>query len=203
MIDFYSYGTFNGKAVAIALEELDIEYNVVVVDLMQGAQKQPKFLRLNPSGRIPVIVDLSITPPIVVSQTGTILIYLAEKSRQLLPDEPRIKAQVLEWLLFQLTDISTNVFNHFFLKCLVSPKHPEAATVLQQRAIDFYQLFERQLADQQYLVGEQLSIADIAAFPVVDALKVYLLNERFPNVKQWFDMLSERESFKVGMNHAQ
>ncbi len=201
MIDFYTYGTFNGKTVAIALEEMAVEYRTVVVDLIQGEQRSSSFLALNPSGRIPVIVDHATQPVTTISQTGAILIYLAEKTGLLLPQNSSEKAKVLEWVMFQLTDISTNVFNNFYLKSLVSPKQPEAGELLKQRAIKFYQIFEHQLSTSRYLVGDQLSIADVVAFPVVDALREQLLNDHNPCLKKWYETLLQRTSFVKGLNH--
>lgn len=202
MIDFYTYGTFNGKAVAIALEEMAVEYQMYSVDLMQAEQRSESFLALNPSGRIPVIVDRSTEPATTITQTGAILIYLAEKTGLLLPQQPREKAKVLEWLMFQLTDISCNVFNNFYLKSLVSPNHPAAGEVLKQRAIKFYQIFEQQLSTSRYLVGEQLSIADVVTFPVVDALKDHLIIHTNPALMKWYQTLSQKQSFVKGLNHA-
>lgn len=195
MIDFYTYNTFNGQAVAIALKEMALEHRTIVIDLTQGEQKQPEFLSINPSGRIPVIVDHSTQPKITLCQTGAILIYLAEKTGLLLPQESHEKAKVLEWMMFQLTDISPNVFNNFYLKCLVSPKQPEAANYLKQRSVDFYSLFEQQLSASRYLVGDHLSLADVVAFPVVEVLKGSLSGSDYPAVMKWHAFLSERLAF--------
>ncbi len=198
MIDFYTYGTINGKAIAIALEEMDLPYRSHWIDLTRGQQQSKSFLKLNPSGRIPVIVDHSCDPAVTVSQTGAILLYLAEKSNTLLPERSQDRAKVIEALMFQLTDITVNIFNNFYLKSLVSPKQPAAGELLKQRAVQFYQVFEQQLQNQPYLAGEQLSIADVAAFPVVDVLQDVLFID-CPHLSQWHKSLAIRAAFINGM----
>lgn len=199
MIDLYSYTTINGQAVAIALELMKLAYRTHVVDLRQGEQQQAEFLAINPSGRIPVIVDDLQGKPVVISQTGAILIYLAEKSNRLLSQEVQQRSQTLQWMQFVLTDISTNVFNNFHLKALVSPKQPEAGEILKQRALKFCQEIEQQLKNNTYVAGQQLSLADVVAFPVITQLKGELLNGQCANISRWYEVLAENQSIATGM----
>ncbi len=194
MIDFYSYGTINGMSVAMTLEELALDYQYHAVDLMRGAHRQPEFLALNPSGRIPVIVDHSVAAdqPLVLSQTGAIMVYLAEKAGRLLPTNPADRAKAMQWLWFQLTDISTNVFNNFYLKSLVDPQQPQAAEQLKQRAIGFYQVFDQQLAEHRFLAGEQISIADLASFTVVTRLLPELTANKLQHLLRWQQEVAAR-----------
>lgn len=196
MLKFYTYNTFNGQAVAIALLEMGIEHETIVVDLHKGENKSPEFLKLNPSGRIPVIVDEWSSETTVISQVGAILIYLAERSGLFLSPKPEIKAKTLEWLFFQLTDISTNVFNNLYLKSLIKPRQPDAADFLKKRAISFYQLFDKQLQQHDFIAGNELSIADFATYPVVHRFIETADIKGLPNVMRWYQKLSQRPAIR-------
>lgn len=199
MIDFYTYSTINGQAVAIALQLLKLPHRKHVIDLTRGEQRSDDFLAINPSGRIPVIVDEIGDQPLLLSQTGAILIYLAEKNQQLLGDNTQQKYLTIQWMQFILTDISTNVFNNFHLKALVSPKQPQAGELLKQRAIDFCGEIDHQLSQYKYIAGERLSLADVAAFPVISQLKSAVLNERCSHINRWFTELADHPGFIKGM----
>ncbi|HWP65043.1 MAG TPA: glutathione S-transferase N-terminal domain-containing protein [Candidatus Limnocylindria bacterium] len=160
MIDLYTAATPNGWKVSIALEELGMPYEVHAINLLAGEQKRPDYLRLNPNGRIPTIVDRE-AGGFAVFESGAILIYLAEKTGRLLPADPKGRSLAIQWLMFQMGGIGpmmgqANVFYRYF---------PEKI----QPAIDRYQhecrrLFEvlnTRLADHEWLAGEY-SIADIA-----------------------------------------
>ncbi len=203
MIDFYTYGTVNGKAVAIALEAMGVEYQTHVIDLTQHQQRSEDFLKINPSGRIPVIVDHAYETPMVVTQTGAILVYLAEQTGMFMGDTPQQKAQIMSWLWFQITDITTNFFNNFYLKSLVNPKQPEAGDCLKTRAMSFYQEFNQQLAEHPFIAGHDMSVADMAAYPVVAALKDQLLNNDHPHLNRWYQDMSMNTAVMVGMMGAQ
>ncbi len=198
MIDFYTYPTINGQAVAIALEMMEIDYQVHWVDLIKGEHREPWFIAINPSGRIPVIVDQD-NDHLVISQTGAILIYLAERTGRLLPTDANNKAKTIEWLMFQLTDISTNYFNNFYLKSLVKPKQEIAGNFMKNRAINFYKEFDQQLATNQFICGHEVSITDAAAFPVVDGLKNIIINGAHPHLSRWYSQMAAMPSVGAGM----
>lgn len=104
MIDLYTSATPNGYKVSILLEELKLPYKVIAIDLVAKDQKKPDFLKLNPNGRIPIIVDHD-NGEFTVFESGAILIYLAEKSGQFLPTEPKKRSSVMQWLMFQMGGI--------------------------------------------------------------------------------------------------
>jgi GST-like protein len=160
MIELYTAGTPNGWKVSIALEELGMPYTTHAVNIMTGEQKQPEFLRLNPNGRIPAIVDTD-DDNLAIFESGAILIHLAEKAGRLIGHDRASRSRVLQWLMFQMSGIGpmmgqANVFFRYF---------PEKI----QPAIDRYQgevrrlfgVLDGQLAQHEYLAGEY-SIADIA-----------------------------------------
>ncbi len=203
MIDFYTYGTVNGKAVAIALEAMGVEYQTHVIDLSKFQQRGEEFLKINPSGRIPVIVDHAYQKPLVVTQTGAILVYLAEQTGLFMGNNAQQKAQIMSWLWFQITDITTNFFNNFYLKSLVDPKQPAAGDMLKKRAQGFYQEFNQQLAEHPFLTGNDMSIADMAAYPVVSALKDQLLNSQHAHLNRWYQDMSQNTAVILGMKGTQ
>ena len=160
MIELYTAGTPNGHKASITLEELGLPYRVHRVDLLKGDQKQPEFLKMNPNGRIPVIVDRE-AEDFVVFESGAIMLYLAEKTGQLMPKDARGKSLVTQWLMFQMGGVGpmmgqANVFFRYF---------PEKI----QPAIDRYQnecrrlleVLDRRLSDSEWL-ADDYSIADIA-----------------------------------------
>ena len=104
MIDLYTAATPNGHKVSIALEELGLPYTLKVLDLSKGEQKLPAFLAINPNGRIPAIVDHD-ADGFAVFESGACLIYLAEKTGQLMPTDPKGRSRVLQWLMFQMGGI--------------------------------------------------------------------------------------------------
>ena len=160
MIELYTAGTPNGHKASITLEELGLPYRVHRVDLLKGEQKQPAFLKMNPNGRIPVIVDRE-ADDFVVFESGAIMLYLAEKTGQLMPKDARGKSLVTQWLMFQMGGVGpmlgqANVFFRYF---------PEKI----QPAIDRYQnecrrlleVLDRRLGESEWL-ADDYSIADIA-----------------------------------------
>ena len=153
MIELLTAATPNGHKVSIALEELQLPYTLRAIDLGKLEQKQPWFLALNPNGRIPVIIDHD-AGDFAVFESGAILIYLAEKTGRLMPEDPKGRSHVLQWLMFQMGGIGpmmgqANVFFRYF---------PEKI----QPAIDRYQgecarlfgVLDGHLAHHEYLAGD-------------------------------------------------
>ena len=163
MIELYTSPTPNGYKVSIMLEETGLDYSVHAIDLARGEQKTPEFLAMNPNGRIPVIVDRD-ADDFVVFESGAILIYLAEKSGQLLPREEKARSRVLQWLMFQMGGIGpmmgqANVFYRYFPQQI-----PAAIQRYQHEGRRLLAVLDRQLAGREYICDEY-SIADIAAWP--------------------------------------
>jgi GST-like protein len=163
MIELYTSATPNGYKVSIMLEEIGLDYAVHPIDLAKGEQKTPEFLAMNPNGRIPVIVDHD-NDELVVFESGAILVYLAEKSGQLLPTEQKARFRVLQWLMFQMGGLGpmmgqANVFYRYFPE-----KIPAAIDRYQHEGRRLLGVLDGQLEGRDYLC-DQYSIADIAAWP--------------------------------------
>lgn len=163
MIELYTAPTPNGYKVSIMLEETGLPYSVHAIDLGKGEQKTPEFLAMNPNGRIPVIVDHD-NDEFVVFESGAILIYLAEKSGQLLPQEANARSRVLQWLMFQMSGIGpmmgqANVFYRYFPERI-----PAAIQRYQHEGRRLLSVLDRQLQGRDYICDDY-SIADIATWP--------------------------------------
>jgi len=160
VIDLYTAATPNGHKASCTLEELEIPYEVHAVDLYALEQRKPDFLRLNPNGRIPVIVDRE-EGDLPVFESGAIMIYLAEKAGRLLPTERRARARVIEWLMFQMGGIGpmmgqANVFFRYFPE-----KIQPAIDRYQNESRRLFEVLDARLAESAWL-GDDFSIADIA-----------------------------------------
>ncbi len=160
MIELYTAPTPNGHKVSIALEELGLPYKVNVINLMGGDQKKPDYLKINPNGRIPTIVDTE-ADNFAVFESGAILIYLAEKTGRLMPKDVRGRSLVLQWLMFQMGGIGpmmgqANVFFRY-----LPEKIPLAIERYQNECRRLFEVLDRQLAGNEWLAGDY-SIADIA-----------------------------------------
>ena len=196
MMNLYTASTFNGQRVSIMLEETALPYSVHGIDLTKGDQRQPDFLKLNPSGRIPVLVDHDNAEPLVLTQSTAILQYLAEKTGKLIPDSLLARAKVYEWMHFHAVDIGSTIFSAFYLQQLSSPKQKEAAEQLRNRVHELYRFFDEQLAEHEFLAGSY-SIADITALPVVISQEQKLTE--YPNLTRWVQQLKQRPAVKRGM----
>ncbi|HEX8639689.1 MAG TPA: glutathione S-transferase N-terminal domain-containing protein [Allosphingosinicella sp.] len=198
MIDLYTAATPNGYKASITLEELEIPYDLLVLDLAGGEQKQPWFLAINPNGRIPAIVDRG-NGDFPVSESGAIMLYLAERAGRLLPADEKARSRVIQWLMFQMGGLGpmmgqANVFTRYF---------PDKI----QPAIDRYlresrrllEVLDRHLAENEYLAGDY-SIADIAnfawarihAWPGVDVTGL-------GNLERWLADIEARPAVQRGL----
>ena len=198
MIDLYTAATPNGHKVSIALEELGLPYSLRVLDLSANEQKEPWFLAINPNGRIPAIVDHD-EGDFAVFESGAILIYLAEKTGRLMPQDAKGRSRVLQWLMFQMGGIGpmmgqANVFYRYF---------PEKI----QPAIDRYQgevrrlfrVLDGHLARHEYLAGDY-SIADIANWAWVRTHNWSgVAIDDLPNLARWRDQIRVRPAVQRGI----
>jgi glutathione S-transferase/GST-like protein len=198
MIELYSAATPNGHKISIALEEMGLPYTLHTLELSKKQQKEAWFLAINPNGRIPAIIDRAVDN-FAVFESGAILIYLAEKTGQLMPPDAKGRSRVLQWLMFQMGGIGpmmgqANVFYRYF---------PEKL----QPAIDRYQgesrrlftVLDGQLRDHEYLAGEY-SIADIANWAWVrthDWSGVSV--EGLPHLQRWIEAIGQRPAVRRGL----
>jgi len=201
MIDLYTFTTSNGQRAAIMLDECALPYRVHKIDLFKGEQKDPAFLKINPAGAIPVIVDPDGPggKPLTLSQSGAIALYLAEKTRRFLPDDPVRRALTMQWLMFALSDAAAASGAIFFSTTLLPDKSPANNTFFEERLVRFARVADARLADQEWLAGE-LSVADFALHPVC-AVRHALIEKAggMPNLARWMTALAARPGVAKGM----
>jgi GST-like protein len=200
MIQLYTWGTPNGKKVSIMLEEIELPYEVHPINIGQGDQFKPEYLSINPNNKIPSIIDTDGPggKPFPLFESGAILMYLAEKSGKLSPTDMRQRYTVIQWLMFQMGGVGPmfGQANYFFR---LEEKVPYAIERYHKEALRLYGVLEKALGQNEYLAGKY-SIADIATYPWVWRHEMHHVKlEEFPNVKGWYDKISERPAVKRGM----
>ena len=198
MIDLYTSNTPNGYKVSIMLEELKLPYNVIAVDLVKKDQKKAKYLKLNPNGRVPTIVDRE-NENFVVFESGAILIYLAEKTGQLLPEQPEKRSKVLQWLMFQMGGIGPMQGQAHVFYRYAPEKIEYAINRYQKETLRLYQVLDNQLKNNEYL-ADDFSIADIATWPWVRRHRWAGIEiGKLFNLRCWMDNLENRPAFQKGI----
>jgi GST-like protein len=201
MIELYTWSTPNGRKVSIMLEECGLPYNVHKIDIGKGEQFAPEYLRINPNGKIPSIVDPDGPDgkPIAMMESGAILIYLAGKTGKLLPRAVRGRYEALQWLMFQMGGVGPMFGQaHHFMRAK-KDEIPYGSERYGNEAKRLYGVMDRRLAEVQFFAGEY-SIADIAIYPWVARHEWHRVDlAAFPNVKRWFEALGARPAVAKGM----
>ena len=198
MIDLYTSNTPNGYKVSIMLEELKLPYNVIAVDLVKKEQKKAGYLKLNPNGRIPTIVDRE-NENFVVFESGAILIYLAEQSGKLLPEHPDKRSVVIQWLMFQMGGIGPMQGQAHVFYRYAPEKIEYAINRYQNETFRLYKVLDDQLKEKEYL-ADDFSIADIATWPWVRRHKWAGVEiEKLSNLQRWMVNLENRPAFQKGI----
>jgi GSH-dependent disulfide-bond oxidoreductase len=202
MIDLYSWATPNGRKIHVMLEECGLEYNAHAVNIGKGEQFEPDFLKISSNNRIPAITD-SDGPdgkPISLFESGAILMYLAEKTGNFLPEEPRARYETLQWLMFQMGGVGpmfgqSNHFSHYAVN-----KIPYAIDRYVNESKRLYGVIDKRLGDVEYLAGAEYTIADIATHPWVQGFERRGVDPNdYPNVKRWVEVIHERPAVKLGI----
>src|SRR5512144_448418 len=197
MIDLYTASTPNGWKASIALEELGLPYAVHAIDLLAGEQKRPDYVKLNPNGRIPGIVDRD-AGDFPVFESGAILLYLAEKTGRLLPADPKGRSRAIQWLMFQMGGVGpmqgqANVFFRY-----APEKIPFAIERYQKETRRLYEVLDRRLGEAEYLAGDY-SIADIATWPWVSLHDwAGVAVDGLDHLKRWIEAVGARPAVQRG-----
>ncbi len=202
MIELYTWGTPNGRKVSVMLEECGLPYNVHRIDIGKGDQFAPEYLKMNPNGKIPTIVDPGGPDgaPIALMESGAILVYLAGKTGRLLPAADRGKYVALQWLMFQMGGVGPMYGQvHHFLRA-AKVEVPYAIERYVKEKDRLYGVLDRRLGEARYLAGDEYTIADIATYPWVARYEWHKTDlATFPNVKRWFDAIGSRPPVQRGM----
>jgi GST-like protein len=201
-ITLYAWGTPNGRKVSVALEEMALPYTVRPVNIMEGEQHDPEFLRISPNNKIPAIVD-SEGPdgkPISVFESGAILLYLAEKTGKFLPADPRGRIAVMEWLMWQMGGFGPMPGQvHHFLAVKNEDDRRYGLKRYSDETRRLYGVLDRRLAQGEFVAG-QLSIADFAILGWAWRHERHQVNlGDYPNVNRWYQALLARPGVQRGL----
>ena len=202
MIDCYTWKTSNGKKATIMLEECELEYRLHPIDITKDDQFTPEYVKINPNGKIPAIIDHDGPggKPYTLFESGAILMYLAEKTGKFMPQDMAKRYQVIQWVMFQMGGIGP-IFGqvHHFLRA-AKEEVPYGIKRYGTEARRLYGVLDANLEGQDFLANNELSIADFCTVPWVfrhDWQKVDL--SEYPNVKRWYDSLMARPALARGM----
>jgi len=213
-LQLYSLATPNGQKVTILLEELGIEYDAYVISIMQLEQFGSDFVDINPNSKIPALLDYSVVTtdeptPLRVFETGSILLYLAEREQQFLPTDLRKKTECLNWLMWQMGSAPYlgGGFGHFYNYAPVKIEYAIDRFAMEaKRQVD---VLDKHLEHKVYICDDEYTIADIAIFPWIRCLDQgynateFLQLQDYTNVQRWMNMMEAREAVQRGLrvNH--
>jgi GST-like protein len=202
MIELYSWTTPNGHKIHIMLEETGLPYRIHKVDLGAKAQKEPAFLKINPNGKIPAIIDTEGPDgaPIAIFESAAILIHLGQKSGKFLPQEPHARYATLEWLMFQAANIGPMFGQAFHFRSGAPERFPYAIDRYTNEVGRLLGVMDRRLGAVTYLAGPDYTIADIASWPWIrNAYSLGQNMDNYPHLKRWIAAIAERPGVRRGL----
>ena len=195
MIDLHYWTTPNGHKVTLFLEETGLAYRVIPVDIGKGRQFVPEFLAIAPNNRIPAILDHAPADggePIPVFESGAILLYLADKVGRFVPGEPRSRAEVLQWLFWQMGGLGPMAGQNHHFRNYAPEKIPYAIDRYVNETNRLYGVLNRRLADRAFVAGGDYSIADMASYPwILPDTQGQTLDD-FPHLRRWHAEIKAR-----------
>ena len=200
----YTAPTSNGWKPIIFMEEAGVEYDLTSIDFDKREQKTPEYLKLNPNGRIPTIVDRT-NNNFVVFESGAILWYLAEKYDKFLPKNPNDKSLTLHWLMFQIANIGPMMGQAMYFQRIAAKlgeEHPFPIKRYVKESRRLMEILNTHLEGRQYLVADEYTIADIATYPWARAYywaKVSV--DGLPHLKAWLQRIDNREATQLSLIH--
>jgi GSH-dependent disulfide-bond oxidoreductase len=199
MIDFSYWPTPNGHKVTIFLEETELAYRLLPVNIAKGEQFQPEFLRISPNNKMPAIVDNAPADggaPLALFESGAILEYLAMKTGRFLPTEMRTRAEVMQWLFWQMAGLGPMLGQNHHFAHSAPEKIPYAIDRYVAETARLYRVLDIRLAGRDFIAGPY-SIADMACHPwIASYARQSQKLEDFPNVRRWFEAMGARPAVK-------
>jgi len=196
MIELHYWPTPNGHKITLFLEEAGVDYRIKPVNIGKGEQFDPQFLRIAPNNRMPAIIDDQPAdggPSVALFESGAILLYLADKTGKFIPADLRGRAEVLQWLFWQMGGLGPMAGQNHHFRNYAPEKIPYAIDRYVKETNRLYGVLDRRLADRAFVGGEAYSIADMAIYPWIvphEAQGQDLAD--FANVKRWFDAIAAR-----------
>jgi GST-like protein len=201
-IELYTAGTGNGQRAAIAVNECGVPCTIHVLNLGQGDQKKPDYLRLNPTGRIPTLIDPDGPggKPLTVTQSWAIMLYLCEKVGKFLPSDPVARVRLYQWYAEGAADYAATNQNIFFLGSRMPEKVPDSAVKFyEDRFVNLWRFADEQLGKTPYLTSDEITAADLAVFPIYAGRRALPDNAGLSNLRAWGDRVGARPGVQKGM----
>lgn len=208
MIDLHYWPTPNGHKITIFLEETGLPYKIIPVNIGQGEQFRPEFLKIGPNNRMPAMVDHEPPgggAPVSVFESGAILVYLAEKSGKFLPKDLRGRFEVLQWLFWQMGGLGPMAGQNHHFANYAPEKLPYAIERYVKETSRLYAVLDKRLADREFVAGDY-SIADMACYPWTEPYERQGQKlEDFPHLKRWFEAIHARpavqRAYEIGKRY--
>ena len=202
-IDLYYWPTPNGWKITIFLEEVNLPYNVVPVDIAAGDQYEPEFLKISPNNKMPAIIDPEGPDgaPITLFESGAILIYLADKTERFFPQTPRERYVVLQWLMFQMGHVGPMLGQAHHFRQYAPEKIPYAVERYTNEAARLYRVIDRRLAETMFIAGDEYTIADMAIFPWLRSHENQGQSlDDYPSLKRWYEGMEARPAIRRALD---
>ena len=198
MIDLHYWTTPNGHKITLFLEEAGLPYTIFPVNIGKDEQFKAEFLKIAPNNRIPAIVDHQPADggaPLSLFESGAILLYLAEKTGQFIPQDLRGRQEVSQWLFWQMGGLGPMAGQNHHFNRFAKEKIPYAIERYVKETARLYGVLDKRLADRQFVAGDEYSIADMAIYPWIVPHTYQQQNlDDFPHLKRWFDSIAGREA---------
>ena len=201
-MELYTAGTGNGQRGAIAVNECDVPCTMHVLNLAQGDQRKPDYLKINPTARIPTLIDPDGPggQPLTLIQSWAILYYLAEKTGKFIPSDSEARARTYQWLGEAASDMAPTAQNIFFLGNRMPGKVPlSAIKFYEDRLVTQFRAADNQLARTPYLTGNDITVADFGLYPIYAGRKALIDGAGLKNVTAWGERVGARPSVQRGM----
>lgn len=206
-LQLYSLATPNGQKASIALEEMGLDYEAHTVNIMDGVQFEDWYVKINPNSKIPALVDPDYNGGLAIMESGAILLHLAEKAQKFIPMDAILRSECLQWLFFQVGSIGPmfGQFGHFYKYAKDKCDHTYPVERYTKETKRLLKVLDKRLADNDYLVANEVTIADFATAPWVMCLDRFykasetLELESFNNINRWLKALNQRPAFQKGL----
>ncbi len=196
MLTLHYWPTPNAHKITLFLEEAAVPFRIERVDITQGAQFDPSFLKIAPNNRMPAIVDAAPVgggDPFALFESGAILLYLAEKHGQFLPSDLRGRHTTLQWLFWQMAGLGPMLGQNHHFNVYAPEKIPYAIERYVKETARLYGVLDKQLSQHAFVAGNDYTIADMACYPwIVPHKRQQMALDNFPHLKRWFDAIRER-----------
>ena len=197
MIDFYTWSTPNGRKVSIMLEECKLDYNLIPINIIKDEQFEEKFLNISPNNKIPAIYDHETN--ISMMESGSILLYLSEKTGVFFPKNDSDRWKRDEWLMFQMASLGPMLGQvHHFIK-FNAGKSAYAEERYYNEAMRIYGVLDKRLGESQFVAGKDYGIADISIWPWISRYEWQNIDlNKFSNILRWYKEIASREAVIKG-----